>query len=202
LGLFISDDDVMSDEAIAKALDAPLAIHPQSRVALFNLGHQSSRAWGWAGALSVHPDGMGPEGTLPKMAGALRQAPGISDLVPIPTFVVPPKKELGHLRQAAARVQADLIWVTSSQCLLTEDHPLFAKDKAEALCSAEAVLVDVRTGLIPFSARATQKIRKTKGKGELDFARTRLLAEREAVDAALAENAGRLGTFLADLRGE
>jgi hypothetical protein len=194
----------MSDEAIAQALDAPLNFSPDARVALFHLNHQSARPWGWAGHMNVQA-GTGPEEIMPKMASSLSRVKGIRDLAPIPTFVIPPEKNLGHLRQAAARIQADLIWVYSSRCLLTEHHPLFFDSEAEAVCTAEAVLVDVRTGLIPFSSRASQTVRQKAGKkvkggkAELSFARTRHLAEQAAVDRAMAENARNLQAFMAEI---
>jgi hypothetical protein len=195
LGLFVADGEAMSDDAIQRALDAPLRLPTQARVALFHLGHQSARPWGWGGGLSLDAAGAHPGGTSPKMVGALRKVKGLQDVIPLPDFLLPPKRNFGHIRQAAARVQADLLWLYKTECLLTEDHPLFFKDEVEAICTAEVALVDVRTGLIPFSSKATQKIKRSEAKDELDFARTRLLAERQAVDAAMSENAERLGAF-------
>ena len=69
----------------------------------------------------------------------------------------------------------------------------FRTDKARTYCIAEGVLLDVRTGVIPFSAVATREVRveETTG-GDVNFYETMQKAEAQATAEALTELAQQL----------
>ena len=70
------------------------------------------------------------------------------------TFTTARPAEYTFLREAAARYQADLLLLFRSSCRTFERYRLFEQDQARAFCAVESVMLDVRTGLVPFVATA------------------------------------------------
>ncbi len=103
---------------------------------------------------------------------------------------------LPHLRQAAARFQADqlLIYRTSTQNY--QRVKLFSPDETRAYCTVEAVLFDIRTGIIPFSTVVTEDFSAKKEKGDYDLSETVAKANQQAVGKAWLRIADEVKAFL------
>ncbi|MBI5095628.1 MAG: hypothetical protein HZB26_24735 [Candidatus Hydrogenedentes bacterium] len=69
-------------------------------------------------------------------------------------------------------------------------------DQAKAYCSVEAVLLDVRTGIVPFTSAAVAEFLAQKDKDSFTFSEAVDAAEQEAAGKALLEVAGDLTKFL------
>jgi hypothetical protein len=74
---------------------------------------------------------------------------------------------------------------------------MFTQDQVKAYCTCEAVLLDVRTGLIPFTTIITRDKSDQKEKGDLDLNETMRRAESAAVLDALDAASDQLVAFLA-----
>jgi hypothetical protein len=97
---------------------------------------------------------------------------------------------------AAARYQADLLLLYRDQCGSFEKYRFFQEDQTRAYCAVEAVLLDIRSGIIPFTVVATESFSAEKTKGENNFHETIKKAEYRALSKALSRVATDLSEFM------
>jgi hypothetical protein len=108
----------------------------------------------------------------------------------------PPQATIPTLREAAVRLQADLLLVFRLTSDIYYQPRLFARDQIRAYCTCEAVLLDVRTGLVPFTAITTRDRLEKKAKQDLDINETMRRAETAAVLDSLRTASDKLTDFL------
>ena len=70
------------------------------------------------------------------------------------------------------------------------------KDEVKALCTVDAVLLDVRSGIVPFTTSATEAISATKTAEEMNFSETVARTTAAAVGKAMLDVADATVTFL------
>lgn len=196
VSLFPSDSEILSDEAIARILDAPPRLPPQVRIALLHIQHQSAtRFWGWGPYWTALAPSAQQE-LAATMVASLRRSARVEDASYLPGFLLPEKPSVGHLREAAARFQADAIFVYQTDCQAYERYRLFQANQVKAFCSAESALLDVRSGIVPFTSRSIRDFTVEEARSDANFLETVRHAETRAFTAALEENAGNLVAFL------
>lgn len=192
VSLFRGDAAVLSDQDIARILSTHLTFAARRRIAVLRLGRP--QYWSEEHATSE-------TGNMTLLLERLRTAHGVSEARELPLLLVPEKKTIPFLREAAARFQADLLLAYDTRVQTFSKYRLLGKDEAKALCTIEAVLLDVRTGIIPFSARATQEISVEKHPEEINFPEAVARATAEAEGKALQKASDDLLRFL-DAHGD
>ena len=185
--LFRSDQAILSNEEIEKILGGKIQLPRQAHLTVLRLG-SSQEVLSWA----FLSDAENPLSVL----GSSQRLTRVSWL---PSLLIPEKLSVPLLREAAARFQADLLLVYRSPCQRFQDYRLFGTDKARTYCIAEGLLLDVRTGVIPFSTATTREVRveEKKKSGDVSFYETMQKAEAQATAEALTELAQQLSQFLA-----
>ena len=103
------------------------------------------------------------------------------------------------LREAAVRMQADLLIVYRVGSDTYSQYRAFAKDKAKAYSTCELVLLDVRTGLVPFARVISRERMELKQPGDLDLSETMRRAEQGSASDALKAAAEDLVAFIASM---
>lgn len=187
--LFSSDVSVLSDADIQRILSYEYISPQLSRVALLPFGWSS---WsGWSEEMSLSVDAVDAQ-----VLQVLRASPRIFDASFLPSILVPEQRTVGHLREAAARYQADLLLVFRSSCQSFQRYRLFQADQTRSYCSVEAVLLDVRTGLVPFVASSTQNLEAIESEDDLNLRETILRARLRALANALGEVSGAVVQFV------
>lgn len=188
--LFKSDAAVLTDADIERILDRRLVLPKQNRIAVLSLS--SSSSWRFYSDDIVHLN----EALDREFIGALRASSRVYDASYLPGLMVPENRTASHLREAAARYQADLLLAYRSRCASYEKFRLFSATETRAYCSIEAVLLDVRTGIVPFTAVSTNDVETTKGADDKNLAETIRRNELAAVGKSLNEIARDLVRFL------
>ena len=183
--LFKSDQMVLSNEEIEKILGGKIQLPRQAHLTVLRLG-SSSEVLSWA-FLS------GSQNPLSVLDGS----PRLTRVSWLPSLLIPEKMTVPLLREAAARFQADLLLVYRSPCQRFQDYRLFGTDQAQTYCVAEGLLLDVRTGVIPFSTATTQEVRVEEKPDDVNFRETMQKAEAQATANALTKLAQELSQFLA-----
>lgn len=84
-----------------------------------------------------------------------------------------------------------------SACLTFEKNRVFKPDEARAFCGIEAVLLDTRTGLVPFTATATRNYDVKQSPEDFNFREAVLRSQLAAIAAALGEVSTQVVGFLA-----
>ena len=188
--LFSGDAATLSDDAINTILSYKYTPPKLSRIALMPFGRE---IWSnWSEELSL-----ASEQVQTNVIDKLRSSPSVYDASYLPSILIPEHRTVPHLREAAARYQADLLLVYRSYCRTFERYRLFAADKVRAYCGVEAVLLDTRTGLVPFTSVASEYYDVVKNKADTNFRETRLRAQLEATAQALGKVSSEVVDFLA-----
>ena len=196
MSLFPSDAAVLADEAIARILDASSRLPDRTEIALLHLDHRSAgRFWGF-GPYWTAITPTTHQGLTDKVAAALRTSERIARAADLPSFLLPEKPAVGHLREAASRFQADAVFIYRTDCQAYSRNRFLRADQVKAFCMAESVLLDVRSGLVPFAGRALRDFTVDQSYSR-DFAETVREAETAAFTAALEDSALQLVRQLA-----
>ena len=197
VSLFPSDAAVLSDAAIATILDSTVRLPKRARIALLHIEHRSAgRFWGWGPYWTT----IGPtvqQEVATAVAQQLQTSSRVQQASTLPTFLLPEKPTVGHLREAAARSQSDLVFVYRTDCQAYERTRFFRASQAKAFCSAESALLDVRSGIVPFTTRSLRDFTIAQQSSDAGFLETVRKAEAQAFTSALEENARTLVGFLA-----
>ena len=174
--LFKGDQAVLSDQEIGKILNTRLSLADRHRMAI--LSFASSRWWS-EDLADMEAKNFGA------MLEALKAAPQLTDVRLLPSLLVPEKRTVPYLREAAARIQADLLFVYTTRIQTFNRSRFLKPNEVHAQCVAESVLLDVRTGIVADTARATQNIALMKAASDLNFSETIARAESDARGKAL-----------------
>lgn len=188
--LFSGDEAVLSDSEIERILAFDYSPPKLSRIALMPFGRE---VWSeWSEELSVATDRMQKD-----VIDRLISSPRIYDVSYLPSILIPDQKTVPHLREAAARYQADLLLVYRSYCRNFERYRVFSADRSRAFCGIEAVLLDTRSGLVPFTSTVLKTFEATRSEEDFNIRETMLKAQLRATEEAMADVSNEIVTFLA-----
>ena len=187
--LFAGDAAVLSDEAIKTILDYDYTPPPLNRIALMPFGREIWSRWSEELALSS-------EEMKSAVIDRLRSSDRVYDASYLPSILIPEKRTVPHLREAAARYQADLLVVYRTYCRSFERHRIFSADRSRAYCGVEAVLLDTRTGLVPFTTVASRSFDVVENETDTNFQETILRAQLAATSKALSDVSSEIVDFL------
>lgn len=180
--LFSGDALLLSDADIARILAYQYSPPAQARVGIMGLGQQL-----WFG----YSDELARSGEEIRrnLVNTLEMAPTVTQASFLPALLVPSQRSVAHYREAAARTQADLLLIYQASCRTYEKFRFFRASEAKAFCTVEALLLDVRTGIVPFTSTVTTELVIVESKDDINIYETRRRSELNAIGGAL----GRLG---------
>ena len=136
------------------------------------------------------------EAQVNALSEALLASDHIMEVIPLPALMIPRQLSLPTLREAAVRMQADSLLVYRIAGNAYTQYRVFAKDKAKAYSTCELVLLDIRTGLVPFARVVTRERLELKQPADLDLTETTRRAEEGAATDALKAAADELVSFV------
>ena len=194
--LFPSDLAVMSDEAVARIFSSKLELPAKARVALMKFpAGDGSRDFGrsyWRDEDYLKLQ----QSQVDTLAQALQASDQIAEATPLPSLLTPSRVSIPVLREAAVRMQADLLLVFRVGSDTYSQYRTFSKDKAKAYSTCELVLLDVRTGLVPFTRVVSRERLELKQPADLDLSETMRRAEQASAAEALKAAAEDLVNFV------
>lgn len=193
--LFSGSGSALSDAEVARLLASAVEIPPDARIAVLQIpGAVRAQGFGIYGGLSEAELGM-QRAFLDTVRAALEPA-GVREVEFVPELLIPREPSIAVLREVAVRLQADALLVLRVNGSVFEHYRAFRSDEFKAYATCEAVLLDVRTGALPFTTVVTREVLARKQPGDLNDADTRRRAEREAVVLALGEMGRETAAFL------
>jgi hypothetical protein len=199
--LFPSDQAVLGDEAIERILSSKLELPAQAKVAVMKFPERDGWAtryyghyyWTAEDYLRLQQD------HVETVTAALLQSGQVQQVTPLPTLMTPQQTSIPVLREAAVRMQADLLLVFRVTSDTYSRSRAFAKDKVKAYSNCELVLLDVRTGLVPFTRVIMKEKVEEKLPADFDLSETMRRAESAAALEALRTAAEDLVKFIGSL---
>ena len=191
--LFGATGGVLADKDIERILNYRLTLPSQNRIAILKLSGKSD--WRHYSNDFTQLN----EAIATDFIGQLRESPRVYDASFLPSMLVPEQRTVPYLREAAARYQADLLLAYRSDCRTFEKYKFIDPNETKAYCSVEAVLLDVRSGIVPFTVVSTNEFTARKQPGDTNFNETIKKAELAAVAKSLKETATQLSLFLKNI---
>ncbi len=194
--LLPSDQAVMSDDAVGRILSSKLELPAKAKVALMKFpGAEGSRDYGryyWRDEDYLKLQ----QSQVDTLTQALQASEQIAEVTPLPSLMTPSRVSIPILREAAVRMQSDLLLVFRVSSDTYSQYRTFAKDKVKAYSTCELVLLDVRTGLVPFTRVVSRERLELKQSADLDLSETMRRAEQASAAEALKAAAEDLVIFV------
>jgi hypothetical protein len=188
--LFSSDQAVLSDEAVQRILSSKLELPAKSKLALMKFpdsqGSDYYRRYYWQDVARLKLR----QTEVDIISRTLLASDQIAEVTPLPSLMTPKQLSIPILREAAVRMQADLLLVYRIGSDTYSHTRVFARDKVKVYSTCEMVLLDVRTGLVPFTRVVSRERTATKQSMDFDLNETMQRAEQAAsVDTLEAASA-------------
>ncbi len=202
--LFKGDQDYISEDAVQRVLNSSIQLPARSKVAIFRyVGSEDEgsavRYYGyyyWRTEAYIKAQQALVDVLQENLLGTGR----VSEATVLPSMLVSPQPSITMLRQAAVRLQADLLLVFRITSDVYYDFNLLSKDRVKAYSSCEVLLFDVRTGIIPFTTIVSRDVLRNRTSREIASAEATRVAEQEASLMAMTDVATELAKFLRSVR--
>jgi hypothetical protein len=189
--LFPGDAEVLSDSAIRRILAYEIELPPQVRIAVLQLGSLwSYRRW-WShelAELSTQVNAAFQE--------RLGQSPRVASVDHLPLLLIPEQQTVPRVREAAARFRADLLLVYQPVCGIFERSRFLRANQFRVVCTIEAILLDTRSGIVPFSGFANGEEVTQKSEDDFDLRETEMRAQLEVGRVAVLDLAEQIAQYL------
>lgn len=193
--LFPSDQAVISDEAVARILSSKLELPAKAKLALMRFpdeGYGSYNRHYWRDQVLLKLQ----QSQVDTLSHVILASDQIVEVTALPSLMIPSRLSIPTLREAAVRMQADLLLVFRvGSDTYTQDRA-FAKDKAKAFSTCELVLLDIRTGLVPFARVVSRDHLELKQPTDLSLSETLRRAEEVSAVEALKSAAEELVAYV------
>lgn len=194
--LFPSDQAVLGDEAVGRILSSKLELPAKAKLAVMKFpdseGSRYRAPYYWRDEEYLKPQ----QEQMEALAKTLLASDQIVEVTPLPSLMTPSRVSIPVLREAAVRMQADLLLVFRVGSSTYSQYRAFAKDKVKAYSTCELVLLDVRTGLVPFTRVVSSERLELKQPADLDLYETMRRAEQASAAEALKVAGEDLASFL------
>ncbi len=192
--LFNDKSASISEEGIQKILAGTYTLPPKLRVAIVQLDNQDRlRRYYW----NEEPYLKAQQAYLDLFTRKVKQSARVVSVATIPSLLVASSPSFTTIREAAVRMQADVVVVYSISSDIYSRYRAFTSPTIKAFATTQLLVLDVRTGLIPFSAISTRDAVSQKSKAEVDHAEATSRIKDEAVLLTIADIGERMSGFLA-----
>jgi len=186
--LFKGDQAVLSDQDIARILGTQLNLQDRHSLAILNLTAVNP----WSEDLAETESK-----NFESLVAAFKASHQFTEVRLLPSLLVPEKRTIPYLREAAARIQADLLFVYTTRIQYFRRDRFFKADQVHAQCVAESILLDVRTGIVAHTDHASENIALQKNPGDLNSDEMVARAQSEAKSKAVLSLANAVTAYLA-----
>ena len=184
--LFKGDQAVLSNQDIDRILTARITLGDRQRLVVLRLNARNIWVQEIADLETQNSE---------QFLNALAKAPQLAQVRFMPALLIPERRTVPYLREAAARFQADLILVYGTRVRTFHRDRLVGTDEVKAEAVVESVLLDVRSGIVIHAAQATENISAKKTPGDLNFSQTVVKVQTEATGKALLKLADTVVAF-------
>lgn len=130
------------------------------------------------------------------IVNSLTKSKRVKKVILIPAMMMSTKPTITNLRETAVRLQCDLLLVFSVTSDLYYKYKFLNKDEAKAFATTESMLLDTRTGVVPFSYVVTKDYLTKKTGEDMNQDELRKRAEQQAIVESLIDTGDKLKDFL------
>lgn len=191
--LFSDRNATITEEGIQKILSGSYKLPSQPRVAILRIDNRPQQHYYWNDEEVLKTK----QSYLSLFEEKFRQSSGVTIVSVIPELLISRAPTFTMIREAAVRMQADIVVVYSISSDLYSKYRFFTKSDIKAFATTQLIIMDVRTGLIPFSTIVTKDFIDQKRKEELDNSEARNRIQNTAVLLTIEEIGKKIEEFLA-----
>jgi len=188
--LFKEDQEVISNEAIERILSSKIILPEKGKLAILSFADRP-RWFYWSEELTQLN-----EQIMSEFKTKLKNSKRLEQVSFIPSMIISKQMTISQMRAAAARMQSNYLLVYKTTTRTFEKYKFLGQDETKAYSTVEAILMDVRTGTIPYSSIKTETFTAKKNQKEMEFYETISKAEQQATKQALNKIADELMEFL------
>ena len=145
--LFPSDQAVLGDEAVARILSSKLELPAKAKLAVMKF--PDAEAWGSRNYWRDEQYLKLQQAQMEALSKALLASEQILEVTPLPSLMTPRQMSIPILREAAVRMQADMLLVFRVGSDTYSQYRAFAKDKVKAYSTCELVFTGRANGSGP-----------------------------------------------------
>ena len=178
------------EQTITKLLAHTVALPPLNRIAILKLNSDSY----WQGYSREFTDLN--DTLVENLVLKLRKSDRVYDASFLPGLLIPDKATIPSVRESAARFQADLLLAYNSRCQSYRKYRLLSADKSQSYCAIEAILLDIRSGIVAKSVVSTEDVAIVENQEDINLSETIRKSELQAVSVALGKVADEIITYL------
>ena len=193
--LFNDKASTISEEGIQKILDGTYRLPQQLRVAIVRIeNNQQKRYYYWNDEDYLKTQ----QSYLDLFEDKFKHSTRVTKVSIIPDLLISKTPSFTNIREAAVRLQADVVVIYSISGDIYSKYKFFTKPDIKAFATTQLIILDVRTGLIPFSTIVTKDVVSQKKKEELDNSEAKNRIQNEAVLLTINEIAQKIAAFLTE----
>jgi hypothetical protein len=193
--LFAGEGRTISEADIGRILDGYIEIPDSARVALLNLESATLRRY-YPSYWSDENYRLLQQAFIDTLEYQLLSSGRVRRVSLLPQLLLSKERTIFTLRESAVRLQADLLFVFRIYSNTYNKVRVFNKDQTKAYATCEGLLLDIRTGIVPFSTVVSRDYVATTQAEDASAADRSRRAETEASRRAVAAVAEQLGVFL------
>ncbi len=191
--LFNDKNATISEENIQRILDGTYKLPQQLRVAMVRLENTSQqKKYYWNDEQYLKTQ----QSYLDLFSEKFKQSSRVTSFSIIPDLLISTSPSFTNIREAAVRMQTDVVVVYSIASDTYSRYRFFSKPDIKAFATTQLIILDVRTGLIPFSTIVTRDTLSQKKKEELDNSEASSRIQTEAVLLTINEVGQKITDFL------
>ncbi|UKM66573.1 hypothetical protein GSB9_03163 [Flavobacteriaceae bacterium GSB9] len=191
--LFNDKTSTISEENIQKILDGNYSLPKNLRVSLVKLeSTQNRRNYYWNNEEYLKSQ----QEYLDLFTTKFKQSERVQKVSKIPDLLISNNPTFTNIREAAVRTQSDIVVIYSINSDLYSKYKLFSKSDIKAFATTQLIILDVRTGLIPFSTIVTKEYQSKRQENELNDSEAANRIKNEAVLLTIQEIGERINKFL------
>jgi hypothetical protein len=194
--LFSDKTATISEENIQKILDGNYKLPKQLRIAIVRLDNapqQKKYYWNYGSDEQYLKT---QQSYLDLFTEKCKQSSRVTSVSIIPDLLIPRLPSFTNIREAAVRLQADIVVVYAVTSDIYSKYKLFSRPDIKAFATTQLIILDVRTGLIPFSTIVSKDTLSLKRKEELDNSEAASRIQHEAALLTINEIGQQIAEFL------
>ncbi|MDT0295835.1 hypothetical protein ACFQ3R_11555 [Mesonia ostreae] len=193
--LFDDKSATITEENIKKILDGNYSLSKDLRVSLVKLeSTQSLRNYYWNDEEYLKSE----QQYLDLFISNFGKSNRVKNVSKIPDLLISNNPTFTNIREAAVRTQSDIVVIYSINSDLYSKYKLFSKSDFKAFATTQLIILDVRTGLIPFSTIVTREFQSKRQDNELNDNEASNRIKNKAVLLTIEEITNRINSFLED----
>ena len=191
--LFNEKNSSISEENIQKILNGNFKLSENLRVAIVKLeSNQNVRKYYWSDEEYLKTQ----QSYLDLFTRNLKNSGKVKTVKLIPDLLISNNLSFTNIREAAIRTQSDLVVVYSISSDIYSKYKMFSKTDIKAFATTQLIIMDVKTGLIPFTTIVTKDVQSKKQENELNDSEAVNRTKNEAVLFTINEIGEQMNDFL------